>query len=180
MKRTKQIRTRKVRDGGRHSEGWKVWNKHHPEDPILADTGYVIHHKDHNPFNNSPHNLQKMTHSEHSRYHATGGRNPLKGKKFSKEHREKISAALKGHKAWNKGIPLSEEHKRKVSISLKGIPKSEAARQKQSESMRGKPAWNRGIPLSEDHKRRLSESKRGRPAWNKGIPRSEWNLRTQV
>jgi len=71
-----------------------------------------------------------------------------KGKKFSKEHKEKISKALKGvslseehrislckaRRAWKP----TEEHKRKTSETLKGKLKSEETKRKLSEAMVGR------------------------------------------
>ena len=59
---------RMTRDGGRHSLPWKVWNEHNPNNLIYPNSGYVIHHKDENPFNNKPDNLQKMIDSEHKKF----------------------------------------------------------------------------------------------------------------
>lgn len=46
-----------------------------------------------------------------------------KGHIMSKETKEKLSEFLKGHLAWNKGIPMKEEIKKKISESNKGIIK---------------------------------------------------------
>jgi len=73
-----------------------------------------------------------------------------KGKKviITETTKQKISQALKGRPAKNKGISPSEETKKKLSIRNKG---------------KKKPAF------TEEHKRKLSESHKGKPAWNKGI-----------
>lgn len=44
----------------------------------------------------------------------------LKGRKFSDQHRAKLSAVRKGSIPWNKGIPRTEEVKRKVSLARMG------------------------------------------------------------
>ena len=70
-----------------------------------------------------------------------------KGKKKSKETSRKMSEALKGRKAWNKGKTgvISEETRRKMSKANKGqIP------------------WNKGKHLSEENRKKLSEAKNGR------------------
>ncbi len=153
MKRTKQARKRTWKVRHQLEASWKIWNKYHADDPILHGTGYVIHHKDHNHFNNAPDNLEKMTVSAHARYH-------MKGTPKSEEMKRNMSKSMKG-------IPKSEEHKRKMSESRlgknKGIPRSEETKRKISESMRGKS-------LSEEHKRKISAGNKGKPAWNKGIP----------
>lgn len=57
----------------------------------------VVHHKDENKSNNSPDNLEITTASEHNREHYGNGKmkgekNPMYGKKHSKETKEKIGA----------------------------------------------------------------------------------------
>lgn len=56
--------------------------------------GVVVHHKDYNPLNNAPHNLEIMTFSEHSALHAKadhiGENNPMYGRKHSAETRRRI------------------------------------------------------------------------------------------
>jgi len=86
-----------------------------------------------------------------------GKNNPMFGKTAwnrgqTKETNQKLAEIgnkLKGHKAWNVGVPHTDEAKNKMSISRKGRK------------------------LSEEHKRKLSESKRGDKNPNFGkIP---WN-----
>src|SRR6267154_1608131 len=49
-----------------------------------------------------------------------GEKNPMYGKSFSKEHKEKISKSKNGEKNHNFGKHLSLEYKRKISESKKG------------------------------------------------------------
>ena len=66
-----------------------------------------------------------LTHSEHARLHK-------KGKKFSDEHRRKISEAAKN---------ISDEHRRKISEAKKGKkrkPFTEETRRKMSEAHKGR------------------------------------------
>lgn len=75
----------------------------------------------------------------------------------TKEHREKISAALKGRK-------LSEEHRLNViaaSTGRKHPPRSKETRAKISASLIGKPGRNRG-PRSEETKKKISQNAYGR------------------
>ena len=58
----------------------------------------------------------------------------MKGKKFTDEHKLKISIANKGKKHG----PMSEETKRKISLSSKGRKLSENHRKKISEALTGK------------------------------------------
>ena len=113
------------------------------------------------------------------------------------EIRKKISDALKGKPAYNKGIPMSEETRKKIGEANKDKTMSKEARKKISESMsgekhpmfgkhhskeskkkisdalKGKPAPNKGKPMSEESKKKLSDSLKGKPAPNKGKPMSE-------
>ena len=69
-------------------------------------TNEIVHHLNFDITNNKNNNLLICTQSYHAYLH-------FKGKKFSKEHKLKISEALKGKK-------YSEERKRKISKALKG------------------------------------------------------------
>lgn len=66
----------------------------------------------------------------------------------SEETRKKMSEALKGHKAWNKGkkglVSLSEESKRKISESRKGMKFSEEHKRKLSELHKGRKWYTNG------------------------------------
>lgn len=84
----------------------------------------------------------------------------------SKESRQKMSDAKKGHK-------VSEETKKKLSESLKGKPHphkgvscSEETKQKISESNKGKEGYWKGKALSEEHKRKLSDTNKGKKPYN--------------
>ena len=68
-----------------------------------------------------------------------------KGRKFSAEHRRKLSEAKKGKK-------LSEETKRKMSLSQKGRKHSEEAKRKMSKAKKGKnhPNWKGGRGIKYD------------------------------
>jgi len=108
-----------------------------------------------------------------------GKKNPNYGKKFSDEHRRKISEGRKGIiiseetrrkiSLSGKGIkkPHSEEHKKKISEANKGRKNSEETRNKISESMKGKNIWSKGRPCSEDTKQKLREYATGRSHPNK-------------
>lgn len=66
------------------------------------------------------------------------------GRKYTKEHRENISAASMGKPGTNTGKSFSDEHKRKISESNRGkhnVPMSEEAKEKLSEYWKGKP-WS--------------------------------------
>ena len=59
-------------------------------------------------------------------------------KRFSLEHREKMSKALKGKWSWAKGQTFSEEHRRKISESNKGKKFSEKHRTNLAKSLTGR------------------------------------------
>ena len=85
------------------------------------------------------------------------------GKKLSIEHRQKLSEAHKGQKAWNKGLKGAQ-----VAWN-KGIPWSEEFKLKSSESRKGKPNVNAiGIKRTEKQRKRISDAHIGQVAWNKG------------
>jgi hypothetical protein len=117
---TSNYKTKRKGTQGRYSKYYKIWNEYHPDDPIIPNTGYVIHHIDENPNNNNPDNLQKMTDREHKKHHTNNGKHPNQGKKFSDELRKKLSMSHLGHTPSNKGKPMSEETKAKLRESLKG------------------------------------------------------------
>lgn len=99
----------------------------------------------------------------------------LKGKKFSEEHKRKLSEAHKGKHSCNKGKKLSEETKIKISEALKGIKPSDETRKKLSEARKGKKLseetkkkmseahkGKKGNKLSEEAKKKISESQKGK------------------
>lgn len=71
---------------------WYYWNLYHPDDLILPNGFYCIHHTDSNHSNNSKENLQKLTHGEHSSLHHKGINYRL-GKILTKTTKKKISMA---------------------------------------------------------------------------------------
>ena len=80
-----------------------------------------INHKDENPQNNTVTNLEWCT-GYYNKHYGTAlerMRNSLKGRKQSLEEIAKRSNALRGHKAYNKGVPMPEEQKKKISVTLR-------------------------------------------------------------
>lgn len=68
-------------------------------------------------------------------------------REFSQEHRDNLSKAHLGQKAWNKGVPMSD-----------------AAKQKMVASKAAKPSrGTKGIKFSEESKQKMSEAKIGKP-----------------
>ncbi|MXZ79838.1 MAG: hypothetical protein F4Z15_00355, partial [Gammaproteobacteria bacterium] len=74
-----------------------------------------------------------------------------KGRRFSKEHRRKISEAHKGKKR----KPFSVEHRHKLSEANKGKTRSVETRRKMSEAQKGRK-------ISVEHRRKMSEALKGR------------------
>ena len=64
-----------------------------------------------------------------------------KGRKFTKEHREKLRLAKIGKKL----PPFTEEHKRKISESNKGKKLTKKQINKMSKALKGRKAWNKGL-----------------------------------
>ena len=69
-----------------------------------------------------------------------------KGKKFTDEHRKKLSEARKGKVPWNKGVPMREESKEKLSKTFKG-----------------REGYWKGKKLSEQHCKNLSKARSKNP-----------------
>jgi len=147
-------------DYAKYREHWIVWNKNHPDDPIVIGDRNVIHHRNENPNNNSPENLIKMTHGEHTTLHNTG-------KGCSEKTRNKIGNANKGNTPWL-GKNHTEESKKKMSDSksgekhnLYGIKRPEVGK-KISKALKNKyPSGEHylcGRKNSEETKRKRSES----------------------
>ncbi len=75
-------------------------------------------------------------------------------RQITEEQRQKMSAAHKGQKAWNKGVPLTQEAKRKLSDAL-----------------RGRKTWNKGISPTEQTRIRQSQAHKSKS----GILNISWN-----
>lgn len=87
-------------------------------------------------------------HREKIRKSLIGRESPMKGKKFTKQHRLKISESLTGKR-------LSEEHKKKISESNKGKKLSKETIIKMLES-------RKGYRHSLDVRNKISDSNRGK------------------
>ena len=88
------------------------------------------------------------------------------GKKYSTEHRRKISVA-------NKGKKHTDESRRKISLGKTGKQRSLKSRLKQSTTakLRGVGKWMRGKTLSNETRIKISLSRRGEknPLWKGGV-----------
>lgn len=93
---------------------------------------------------------------------AKDARSGSKGRKMSKESREKMSNSHKGKPSARKGMKLSKEHIEQISKRNSGKRASIA-----TEFKNGSIPWNKGIKCSEETRKKLSESNKGRIATNK-------------
>jgi hypothetical protein len=116
---------------------------------------------DPNYYNIAPGGKGFQSGTKHPNHTTNGGASFLKGRKFSEEHRRKLSQAKLGKK-------LSEEHKKNIALGNTGKVMSEESRKKVSQGNLGKKRslevrqlWSKlklGKPLSESHKRKISEA----------------------
>ncbi|MCK9369537.1 HNH endonuclease [Candidatus Dojkabacteria bacterium] len=107
-------------------------------------------------------------HSDEVRRKISENKRGVKPPPFSKEHRLKLSQALKGKL-------LTEEHKRKLSEAHKGKVHSEEHRKNNSKARTGKKL----APFSEEHRRKIGEAQRGEKGnnWKGGITPINQNIR---
>ena len=82
----------------------------------------------------------------------------MKGKKHTNETKRKLSKCKKGENHPFFGKKFSEEHRKKLSQSLKGKKHSEETLQKMSESKHGKRNPNFGKKHSEETLQKISEA----------------------
>jgi len=108
------------------------------------------------------------------------------GRKFSEEHRRKISEAkkLNNPASFKKGHIVDEKTRIKIGLGNKGIKHTEEFCKNISKRLKGKPAWNKGKKLSKEHKRKLRLSHLGKKINNckrltemQKIIRSSFNYR---
>lgn len=159
----------------------KIWNQYHPNNLIIPGDGYDIHHIDRNQDNNSPENLIKLTHGEHTALHnIEDERKGFKGKKHTKEAREKISKA-------NLGKIYSKETRKKISDAHIGMKASEESKRKMSASRKGKnyhpeKDWSGennpmyGRRHSKGAREKMSKARKGKSTWNKGLKLKDMEL----
>lgn len=81
-----RISSRKEGNNGKYLHRL-IWEEHYGEIP----EGYVIHHKNENPQDNSISNLELMERGKHVSLHESGEKHHFYGKHLSPEHRRKVS-----------------------------------------------------------------------------------------
>jgi group I intron endonuclease len=114
----------------------------------------------------SPKSLQKMSESRKGKRHSKETKEKMSisqtGRTFSPKSLQKMSESRKGKSPWNKGIPRTDETKRKISQTEKGKKMSEESKKKISKAMSGinNPMW--GIEKSEETKEKIRTTLLGR------------------
>jgi hypothetical protein len=103
--------------------------------PLTYDE--LAHHKDEDPRNNHPDNIELLRRGEHSHHHNAG-------RTRTEAEREGTSKALRGR-------PKSPEHVEKVRVAMLGKTHSNATKEALS-------AMSKGKPKSEQTKNRMRES----------------------
>ena len=101
-----------------------------------------------------------------------GEKNPQFGKPLSVEHRHKISEAQKGEKNHSFGKTHSKEHRRKISEGLKGEKHPQFGKPHSAETRQKISEGLKGKPLSVEHRRKISEGLKGEKHPQFGKPRS--------
>lgn len=99
-------------------------------------------------YNRPAEELVFMTTKEHRQLHTKGESNPMYGKHFSEESKNKISKAKKG-KCTRENNPMYGKHH------------SEESKKKMSEAAKGRQGPNKGKKFSEEHKKKIGASKKG-------------------
>lgn len=85
-----------------------IWEHYHGKKLPL---GHEVHHRDENTFNNSPKNLENLTHSEHGKIHADLWRTPKQLKHLEKVRHLSV--------AWHRSPEGREWHRRHASTGPK-------------------------------------------------------------
>lgn len=104
---------------------------------------------------------------------------------YSVETIKKMSESAKGNRG-NTGRKFSIEHREKISKALKGRPKSEEHKRKQSETMRGRPGqkgekhsqWKGGISKTKEYRyKKTREWLIRNPEWHMSSWRKRYALK---
>ncbi len=85
-----------------------------------------------------------------------------KGKRMGEEFSRKISEAKRGLPAHNKGKPMSLEQKEAISNTLTGRQMPQGTKLKISESMKGREPHNKGKKSSLEHRQKISNALKGK------------------
>ena len=99
-----------------------------------------------------------------------GDKNPMFGKNFTEEHKNKMSDSLTGEKNPMFGMKHTEEAKKKISEANLGNKHTEETKKKLSEASKGRKFTEetkkkisealKGREFTEEHKKNISESKK--------------------
>lgn len=121
-----------------------------------------VNHKDEDKTNNQVDNLEWCTYQYNLTYNGVHERSVESLRRFYREH----PGIYKGRPGTNTGKKFSNEHKRKISESLKGRRATEEARRNMSKAHRGKTSARKGVRLTESTRKKISDSVRLR--WSEG------------
>lgn len=84
----------------------------------------------------------------------------MEKRKFTEDHRKKISQALKGrHQSVNTEF---KKGRKPTSVWNKGIPMNDEVKLKLSESLKGRQVWSKGKKFSIEYRKKLSDSHKGK------------------
>lgn len=105
----------------------------------------------------------------------------IKGRKFTEEHKRKISIANKGQVPWCKGLTKEKDErvkKRAEKITGNGNPMfgkkhSLETRMRMGKVAKGRPSHRRGCKLSKETIEKIRKAKLGKPSKNRGKKRPE-------
>lgn len=88
------------------------------------------------------------------------GPSPLKGRKLSVNHKQNVSAALKGHRSWSKGKKFSDAARKNCSAAMMGNSLSKEAREKISKKLMGHSvSIESRLKMSVAHKKRFEKKR---------------------
>lgn len=88
----------------------EIWKSHYGEIPA----GYLIHHKDGNPLNNSIENMECISKKEHNSIHVENRKNDVEFKKRRKKHLDKIRDLTKPWHSSKEGLKWHKNHAKNV------------------------------------------------------------------
>ena len=134
----------------------RAWDKHGEEMQFLVieevnDSGHLSDREQFYIDTMKP--WANISDARGSNAHTDATKSKMRGRKFTEEHRRKLSESRIGKPSGRKGIPTGRAPK---SVFKKGS-------QPWNKGMKMGPSWNAGKKLSESHRAALSVAKMGKP-----------------